>query len=602
MKSNQSQAAIIGGVLFLCLCLIITPAIAKNGSPKVAAPAGQQNVKGAGPITTQPADRTVMVGDTAVFSVVAFGNNSSGHLTYQWRKDGVNLVGKTSHSLFVINAQESDEGIYSVRVGNGALFVTSKDATLIVNYPPVNNAPTLDVIPDMEIAQDSGVQSINLTGISAGPNENQTISISAESSNPSLIPTPTVSYDSPDSSGILTFAPNYGVSGTATISVTVQDNGGTDFGGQNTVTREFNVFVSPAPEIVWLDDSNSPSFQTAGFRFRTFGNGSWLTGWIWSTNGNPAPYSGVEAHGSTHDQLHQHWFGDSADTLPVATNEHLFAYVYLDPVNTPSEIMIQWQTTDRSFEHRAYWGADLVTQWGTDNTASRRRMGDLPPAGQWVRLQIPASLVGLEGTSVSGMAFTTYGGKSTWDRIGKNGTLNPPEAEIVWLEDSDSASYQNAGYHFTLFGVNPWQGGWPWLDSNWDPAPYSGAEAHGSSHPQLHQHWFGDSTHTLPVFTNDILFAYVYLDPVNTPSEIMIQWQTPDRSFEHRAYWGADLIQGWGTNNTASRRRMGDLPPAGQWVKLQVPASSVGLEGAEISGIAFTTYGGRSTWDRAGKK
>jgi hypothetical protein len=91
----------------------------------------------------------------------------------------------------------------------------------------------------------------------------------------------------------------------------------------------------------------------------------------------------------------------------------------------------------------------------------------------------------------------------------------------------------------------------------------------------------------------------VYLDPANLPSEVMLQWN--DGNWEHRAYWGANNIMGWGANGTNSLRFMGALPAAGQWVRLEVPASSVGLEGHVVSGMAFTLYGGRATWDHAGK-
>ncbi len=57
-------------------------------------------------------------------------------------------------------------------------------------------------------------------------------------------------------------------------------------------------------------------------------------------------------------------------------------------------------------------------------------MGPLPAAGQWVRLQIPAKQVGLEGSTVKGMAFSAYGGRVTWDASGK-GTAN---ASTAWLQ------------------------------------------------------------------------------------------------------------------------------------------------------------------------
>ena len=41
-----------------------------------------------------------------------------------------------------------------------------------------------------------------------------------------------------------------------------------------------------------------------------------------------------------------------------------------------------------SWEHRAYWGDNQI-DWGKEGSPSRRRMGDLPEAGKWVRLEIP---------------------------------------------------------------------------------------------------------------------------------------------------------------------------------------------------------------------
>jgi RHS repeat-associated protein len=101
----------------------------------------------------------------------------------------------------------------------------------------------------------------------------------------------------------------------------------------------------------------------------------------------------------------------------VGADESLYAYVYLDPANPPSEVMLQWHD-GVDWQHRAYWGANLIP-WGTEGTASRRYLGPLPPTGQWVRLEVPAALVGLEGKSLSGMAFALYDGKATWDRAGK---------------------------------------------------------------------------------------------------------------------------------------------------------------------------------------
>jgi hypothetical protein len=57
-----------------------------------------------------------------------------------------------------------------------------------------------------------------------------------------------------------------------------------------------------------------------------------------------------------------------------------------------------------------------------------------------------------------------------------------------------------------------------------------------------------------------------------------------------------------GTNGTGSRRFMGAMPVRGQWVRLEIPASQVGLEGLTVNGMAFTLYDGRGTWDHAGSQ
>src|SRR5436189_1488062 len=56
-----------------------------------------------------------------------------------------------------------------------------------------------------------------------------------------------------------------------------------------------------------------------------------------------------------------------------------------------------------------------------------------------------------------------------------------------------------------------------------------------------------------------------------------------------------------GQNGTAGRRYMGALPAAGQWAKLEVPASQIGLEGSSLKGMRFSLYGGRDTFDATTK-
>jgi hypothetical protein len=173
-------------------------------------------------------------------------------------------------------------------------------------------------------------------------------------------------------------------------------------------------------------------------------------------------------------------------------------------------------------------------------------------------------------------------------RIFAIGSVTATAANVAWVDDSVPA-----GAMTSASGGDSWN----WVSSN--PTPFAGTSAHQSALAAgLHEHYFQNATRTLSIGVGDTLYAYIYLDPANQPSEIMLSWNTGS-SWEHRAYWGANLIN-YGIDATPSRRYMGPLPATGQWIQLQVPASQVGLEGTTVSGMSFSLYNGRATWDAAG--
>ena len=179
----------------------------------------------------------------------------------------------------------------------------------------------------------------------------------------------------------------------------------------NGVTTAYvgNHYESVARPKVWVDEA-----VPAGATLVNYGGDTWT--WVSS---NPPPASGALAHPSAIVAgEHQHYFYGATQTLFVPPGSTLFAHVYLDPANVPSEVMLQWN--DGNWEHRAYWGANNLP-WGVDGTDSRRYRRPLPLAGQWVRLEVPASSVGLEGRTLNGMAFSLYGGRATWDQAGVDG-------------------------------------------------------------------------------------------------------------------------------------------------------------------------------------
>ena len=84
-------------------------------------------------ITAQPASATVCEGAAASFSVAATGTDP---LTYQWRKNAVNIGGATSSSYSIAATLALDAATYSVVVTNGCGSVTSADAVLTLNAAP----------------------------------------------------------------------------------------------------------------------------------------------------------------------------------------------------------------------------------------------------------------------------------------------------------------------------------------------------------------------------------------------------------------------------------------------------------------------------------
>jgi uncharacterized repeat protein (TIGR01451 family) len=105
-----------------------------------------------------------------------------------------------------------------------------------------NDPPTLEPIADLTIDEDSGTQIVNLAGITSGAsNEVQHLAVTARSSNPAIIPNPTVDYQSPAQTGVLRFTPLPNANGTAVLTVTVSDGHPTN----NTFSRTFRVNVNP---------------------------------------------------------------------------------------------------------------------------------------------------------------------------------------------------------------------------------------------------------------------------------------------------------------------------------------------------------------------
>jgi len=202
--------------------------------------------------------------------------------------------------------------------------------------------------------------------------------------------------------------------GTFTFKVRVTDATGAAF----EQTLSLKIDDTPVVDTIWAEDGNP-----AGSTIVAVG-----AGWGWAAGANPTAHSGSQAlYSGTNTGEHKYVFYNLPSGFPVASGDTLVTHVWLDPANPPRELMLVWQGNSASgqWEHRAYWGEDLFP-YGTPGTAGRRAMGALPPAGQWVRIEVPAALMGLEGQNVRGFGVLLHSGRAAVDAIGKGASQAVP--------------------------------------------------------------------------------------------------------------------------------------------------------------------------------
>jgi acetyl esterase/lipase len=85
-------------------------------------------------IFSQPQDQSLNLGATISLSVTTDGSTVS---TYQWKKDGVDIVGATGPALVITAAGLTDAGTYTCSVTNSYGTSTSAAATVAVSAAPV---------------------------------------------------------------------------------------------------------------------------------------------------------------------------------------------------------------------------------------------------------------------------------------------------------------------------------------------------------------------------------------------------------------------------------------------------------------------------------
>ncbi len=185
-------------------------------------------------------------------------------------------------------------------------------------------------------------------------------------------------------------------------------------------------------ESIWLDDAfpANAKVQSSG------GEIAWLTG-----DTAAGVLAGTRSLERTATGIAQDFYQEGAEPIVLPANAEIFAHVWLDPENPPKSVMLQFHVG--GWNHRAVWGEANAIEWGELGKPSRHHAGDLPATGEWIRLSVPASAMGLEaGAKIGGFALTQFDGHVRWDLVGVESVVDPttdPAQSLAawWAERTD---------------------------------------------------------------------------------------------------------------------------------------------------------------------
>lgn len=181
-------------------------------------------------ITLQPVTQTASVGSSVQFIATAIGAEP---LSYRWQKDGVDVPSATSATLSLANITLADAGSYRLRVSNSVGSVLSDPAQLLIPGPPtISTFANLTIDEDIESGPiafsvqdfDTPLASLSLTGLS---------------SNPALVSASGFTFAGLGQNRTVRIRPNANQSGTAVLSIVVQDTTGAS------ATNSFTLTVRP---------------------------------------------------------------------------------------------------------------------------------------------------------------------------------------------------------------------------------------------------------------------------------------------------------------------------------------------------------------------
>lgn len=181
-------------------------------------------------VTTGPANGTLLVGGT---SATSFTQQDIVDGTVAYRHDG----SETTSGDFTF-ALTDDEG------------AGPAGQTFAVTVGALNDAPTISALSDETIQEDATLGPVSVT-VGDAETAASSLTVTAASDDQALVPDANITLGGSDASRTIEVAPAANESGTATITVTVDDGSGSN----NTASESFVLTVTAVPDLAITDGS-----------------------------------------------------------------------------------------------------------------------------------------------------------------------------------------------------------------------------------------------------------------------------------------------------------------------------------------------------------
>ena len=266
-------------------------------------------------------------------------------------------------------------------------------------------------------------------------------------------------------------------------------------------------------------------------------------------------------------------------------------YVLIDECDTTAEIKVTYESAYR--KAAVYWGSNSI---GGEPGIIQFSRGSLPSAGTWTRLEVPiGSPLNLRGHDVVKLKFQIYGGRVWFDHIGTDGVgCTPatasqpsiPSGGTVWVDDSiPSGAYMSYGEAYNSQAAS---------GTVSFAYPYFGQTATGVVRVNdLNQ----------VTSSGDDLFLYVMPTGCETLKELKITWYSGTSYSTSGCIWYGSTTPAPAIGGESSCTFISStVPAADTWTRIEIPAATVGLDGATITSFKVENIGSQVWVDYVGNQ